>query len=198
MQQLLSRVPKHPVRCPCCRLRIDGKHVWDYRNCVACGAVFRVRRRYLLTTYLLALVISGCIAYAVGNRDSAFLSLTFLLVLPTAVGMWMVNVWLFPIDIAVVRTGWTPGDSESDQAIAAVFASLRDADPVLGREEPEAPASPLGEAKSDARERLPFSTLPDPPVSLEGIVIAIGFAALLAWHVYQALEPHLVSRTPGP
>jgi hypothetical protein len=57
---------------------------------------------------------------------------------------------------------------------------------------------PLDEAKGDAKERLPFSTLPDPPVSLEGIVIAIAFAALLAWHVYQALEPHLVSRTPGP
>lgn len=68
--------------------------------------------------------------------------------------------------------------------------------PVLGREEPEAPASLLEESKD-----IPPGRLPSPhrrtPVSLEAIAIAIAVTALIAWHLYAALEPHIsISRIP--
>lgn len=180
-----------PVRCPCCRLRIDGRHVWDYRNCAACGAVLKIRRHYFWTTYVLALVISGGIAFAVGNRGTALSSLAVLLVLPTFWGMLMINLRLFPADIDVVREGWTPGDSDKDRELEAVFESLRELDAVLGHEEPEAPALMLDASKESAPGRLAFSTPADPPISLEGIAIAIALATLVAWHLYAALEPHI-------
>ena len=179
-----------PVRCPCCRLRIDGQHVWDFRNCAACGAVFRVRRAFFSTTYLLALVISGGMAFAVGNRDRALLSLAALLLFPTLWAMVMISVRLFPLDITVVREGWTPGESEEEQELERVFEALREVDPVFGGEEPEVPAPALTESNDGAPGRLPLSAPVDPPVSLEGIVIALMFAALLGWHLYAALEPH--------
>ena len=137
-----------PVRCPSCRLRIDGNHVWVQRNCAACGAVFKVRRHYFWTMYVLALVVSGGVAFAIGNRGTALSSLAGLLVLPMFWGMLMINLRLFPADIKVVREGWTPGG------------------------------------------RLPLSTPKDPPVTFEGIAIAVALTALLAYHVYTAIEPH--------
>jgi len=184
-----------PVRCPCCRLRIDGQHVWDYRNCAACGAVFTIRRQYFASTYLLALVISGGMAFAIGNRGTALLSLAMLLLFPTLWAMVMIGVRLFPLDIAVVREGWTPGESDADREIEGVFESLREMDPVLGGEEPEVPAPALTESNDSTPGRLPLSAPVDPPVSLEGIVIAIMFAGLLAWHLYVALEPHFTGAT---
>ena len=71
MRHLLGLFPMKPVRCPCCRLRIDGEHVWVYRSCVVCGAALRIRRRFFWTTYVLAFVASGGIAFAVGNRGTA-------------------------------------------------------------------------------------------------------------------------------
>jgi hypothetical protein len=50
-------------------LRIDGRHVWDHRNCAACLAEFGIRRQYLWMTYVLALVVSVGIAFAIANRD---------------------------------------------------------------------------------------------------------------------------------
>jgi hypothetical protein len=47
----------------------------------------------------------------------------------------------------------------------------------------------LEESKDGVPGRLPLSTPPDPPVSFEGIAIAIAASALLAWHLYAALEP---------
>jgi len=109
----------------------------------------------------------------------------------------MINLRLFPVDIEVVREGWTPGDSDKDRELDGVFELLREMDPVLGWEEPEAPVSMLEESKDSAPCRLPLSTPPDPPVSLEGIAIAIAVAALVAWHLYAALEPRLnIGRTP--
>ena len=103
MQRLLSLIPMKPVRCPCCRLRIDGSHVFFHRSCPACGAGFRLRRRYLLTTYVLALAISGGIAFATGNRGSALISLASLLIFPTFWGMAVINLLLSPVDVAIVR-----------------------------------------------------------------------------------------------
>jgi hypothetical protein len=191
MQHLLSLFPMKPVRCPCCRLRIDGNHVWIHRSCAACAAVFRIRRHYFWTTYVLAVVVSLGLAFAIGNRGSALGSLAFLLLLPTFWGMLMINLRLFPADIAIVREGWTPGNSDNDRELEALFELLRELDPVLGSEEPEAPSSLLEESKDIARGRIPLSIPPDPPVSLEGIATAIAAAALVAWHLYAALEPHI-------
>ena len=68
-------------------------------------------RHYFWTTYLLALVFSGGIAFAIGNRGTALSSLALLLVLPTFWGILMINLRLFPVDIKVFREGWTPASS---------------------------------------------------------------------------------------
>lgn len=188
MQLLLNLFPMKPVRCPSCRLRIDGRHVWDNRNCAACGAIFKIRRHYFWTTYALALVISGGIAYAIGNRGTALSSLAVLLVLPTFWAMVMINLRLFPTDIVLVREGWTPGESEEDQELERMFESLRELDGVISLETPELPRA---ESTESSPGRLPLSTPPDRPISLEGIAIGIAVAALLAWHLYAAIEPHL-------
>jgi hypothetical protein len=73
-QSLLRLFPIKPVRCPCCRLRIDGTHVWIQRNCAACGALFTIRRAYFWTMYVLALVVSMGIAFALGTRGTALSS----------------------------------------------------------------------------------------------------------------------------
>ena len=188
MQQLLNLFPMKPVRCPSCHLRIDGRHVWDNRNCAACGAIFKIRRHYFWTTYLLALIFSFAIAYAIGNRGTALNSLALLLVLPTFWGMVMINLRLFPTDIVLVHEGWTPGDSEDDQELQRTFESLRELDAVISSEKPELPRA---ESIKSSPGRLPLSTPRRRPISLEGIAIAIAFAALLLWHLYAAIEPHL-------
>jgi hypothetical protein len=197
MRRLFSFLPMRPVRCPCCRLRIDGQHVWDNRNCAACGAVFAIRRGYLATTYVLAVVISGGVAFAIGNRDAALGSLAVLLLFPTLWAMVTISVRLFPLDVAVVREGWTPGDSDEDRELEGTFELLRELDLVLGGAEPDVPAPVLPESRDDAPGRPPLSSPVSPPISLEGIVIAIGFAALFAWHVYAALEPHFCVSPPA-
>ena len=111
--------------------------------------------------------------------------------------MLTISVRLFPLDVEVVRGGWTPGESDEDRELERFFDLLRELDPVLGGPEPEVPAPMLAESHNSAPGRLPLSAPLDPPVSLEGIVIAIAFAALLAWHLYAALEPHFnIGRTP--
>jgi hypothetical protein len=175
-----------PVRCPCCRLRIDGRHVWDNRNCAACGALFTISRHSFWTTYVLALVICSAVAYVIGHRGSAVMSLALLIVLPTFWGMMMINLRLFPADIKLVREGWTPGDSEEDQEIERMFESLRELDAVISAETPQFDRA---EPDESSPGRLPLSTPPPRPASLEGIAIAIAFAALIAWHFYAALEP---------
>lgn len=181
-----------PVRCPWCRVRIDGRHVWAHRSCAACGARLGIRRRYVLTTYLLALVVSACLAYAVGNRGSSFLSLASLLALPTFWGMLWLNAHLFPLDVKVLVPGWTPGDP-ADAEIAALFESVRESDLVISLAEPDIPAE-LPSASTDAAPGWQsLSTPKDPPVTFEGILIAIGFSALIAYHVYSAIAPHIES-----
>jgi hypothetical protein len=197
MRRFLDLVPMRPVRCPCCRLRIDGKHVWDHRNCAACLAVFKIRLRFLVTTYALAVAISGGLAFAIGNRDVALVSLAGLLLLPTFWAMLAISVRLFPLDIEVVRGGWRPGESDEDRELERSFDRLREIDPILGGPEPEAQAPMLAEPHDGAPGRLPLSAPLDPPISLEGIVIAIAFAALLAWNLYAAFAPHIgTGRTP--
>jgi hypothetical protein len=132
MQHLLSLFPIKPVRCPSCRLRIDGKHVWIHRSCAACGAVFKIRRHYFWTMYVLAVVASFGIAFAIGNRGTALSSLAVLLVLPTFWGMLMIKLRLFPVDIEIVREGWTPGDSDRDRELEHEFELLRELDPLVG------------------------------------------------------------------
>ena len=56
MQWLRDLAPMKPVRCPGCRLLIDGEHVWDRLSCPACTAVFKVRGHYVWSLYVLALV----------------------------------------------------------------------------------------------------------------------------------------------
>ena len=194
---LATLLPMRPVRCPCCRLRIDGRYIWDHRKCAACQAAFRIRRRFFVATYVLAAVISGCVAVAIGNRGVALGSQAVLLLIPTFWAMSVISVRLFPLEIEVVREGWTPGASDEDLEIERSFEQLRALDPILAGPEPEVPEPGAAESQDGAPGRLPLSAPPDPPVSLEGIVIAIAFAALLAWHLYAALEPHLgTGRTP--
>jgi hypothetical protein len=176
-----------PMRCPCCHLRNDGRHIWAYRNCLACGAQFRIRRLYFLTTYILAVAFSVGLASAVGNRGAAFSSMAMLLVLPTFGVMWVVNLVLFPTDVELIREGWTPGESEADRE----FELLRALDPVLGRGELDTPALVPVESTDETRGRLPLSTPREPPVTLEGIAIVIAVTGLLAYHVYTAIEPFL-------
>ena len=52
--------------------------------------------------------------------------------------MALTNLWLWPIDIAIVQEGWAP----------------------------------------------------DGPITFEGVAIALAFAALFAYRVYTAMEPH--------
>ena len=189
MDSLLSRIPMKPVRCPCCRLRIDGHHVFFHRTCAACGARFRLRRRYFLTTYVLAVAVSGGIASATGNRGTALTSLASLLLFPTLCGMVLTNLWLSPVDIAIVQEGWTPGDSEEDQELEREFELLRELDGVIGLAESESPAPLPGASTDDGR--LPLSVPRDGPITFEGIAIALAFAALVAYQVYLAVEPHL-------
>ena len=191
MERVLESVPAKPIRCPCCRLRIDGRHVWAYRNCVACGAQFTLRRLYFWTTYVLALVISFGLAFAVGNRGTALSSLALLLVLPTLWVMLAVNLWLFPTDIKLIREGWTPGESEADRELEREFESLRELDPVLRRLDSETLTLQPVESTDEAPGRLPLSIPKEPPLTLEGIVIVVAIAALLAYHVYTAIEPFL-------
>ena len=180
-----------PVRCPCCRLRIDGSHVWFLRRCAACNARFRIRGLYVVTLYIPALVASVGIAFAIGNRGRALFALVSLLLLPTFWGTLMLNLRLFPVDIVVERQGWTPGDSVEDQELERQFELLRELDPVLSWENPEMPASMLDASTDDAAGPMPLSTPRDSPVTLEGIVIAVAVAALLAATFYMAIEPHI-------
>ena len=190
MQHLLSLFPMRPVRCPCCRLRIDGKHIWIHRNCAACGAVFKIRWHYFWAIYVVAVVASFGIAFAIGNRGTALSSLAVLLVLPTFWGMLTINLRLFPVDIEIVREGWTPGDADIDRELEREFELLRVLDPVVGPAESEAPAPVLDESTDSAPGRLPLSTPKDPPVTFEGIAIAVALTALLAYDLYLAFEPH--------
>lgn len=195
MRDILNLLPARPVRCPCCRLRIDGQCFWDHRRCPACGATFRVRRYYFSTLYLLALVASIAIALAVGNRGAALASLAGLLLFPTLFAMVAISRRLFPPDIEVVVPGWSPGESEDDRELEREFELLRESDPVISLDESLAPPA-IEAPENDSPGRAPFSTPKDPPVTLEGVVIAIAFAALLAYHLYTAIEPHF-RRTPG-
>jgi hypothetical protein len=191
VERILESVPMKPIRCPCCRLRNDGRHIWAYRNCAACGAQFRIRRLYFLSTYTLAVAFSFALAFAVGNRGAAFSSLAMLLVLPTFWVMLVANLWLFPTDVELIREGWTPGESEADRELEREFESLRALDPVLRRGELETPALGPVESADEAPGRLPLSTPREPPVTLEGIAIVVAVTALLAYHVYTAIEPFL-------
>jgi hypothetical protein len=179
-----------PVRCPCCRLRIDGQHVWVNRSCVACGAQFSIGRHYFWTMYALALVASAGIAFAVGNRDYSLQALVGLIVLPVFWVLLMISLRLFPVDVGVVVEGWSPGDSEEDRALAREFDSLREIDPVLSWVEESTLANAQG-LDAGVAGPLPLSTPRDPPISFEGVAIAIAFAALLAYNAYLAIEPHI-------
>lgn len=152
MQRLLRLFPMKPVGCACCRLRSDGRHVWNYRNCAACGAVLKIRRHYFWTTYVLALVISGGIAFAVGNRGTALSSLAVLLVLPTFWGMLMINLRLFPADIA------PSGDRTSDRHGQT------------GQDPHRVAHSLLGRALPSMRQSFPAgggNIVPPPPICLQ-------------------------------
>jgi hypothetical protein len=151
----------------------------------------RIRRRYFVTTYVLAYPVSGGIAFAVGNRDTALISLATLLLLPIFWGMTVINLRLWPVDVAIDREGWTPGDSEADQELEREFELLRELDPVIGVAEWEPPAPLPGASTDDGPGRLPLSIPKDPPMTFEGIALALAFAALLAYEVYTAMEPHL-------
>jgi hypothetical protein len=141
-----------------------------------------------LTTYVLALVVSSGIAFAIWNRGAALISLAMLLLLPTLSGMALINLWLFPIDIAIERQGWAPGASDVDQETARALELLRELDPVIGVAEWEPPDPLLGAARDDAPGRLPLSMPKRPSITFEGVGIALAFAALLAYHLYTAFE----------
>jgi len=66
---------------------------------------------------VLALVVSGGIAFAIGNRGTALSSLAILLMLPTFLGMLVISLRLFPPDVDVAREGRATGDSDKDREL---------------------------------------------------------------------------------
>src|SRR5262245_16812850 len=165
VQRVLNLFPIKPVRCPGCGLRIDGNHVWTHRGCLACGAAFRIRWPYFWSVYILALVASFAIAFAIGNRGNALSSLAILLTFATFWGMLMMNLRLFPMDIEIVAVGWTPGDSDRDRELEREFELLRELDPVLSGPKWETLAPVLEESADGVPGRLPLSTPRDRPAT---------------------------------
>lgn len=186
MQWLRDLFPMKPVRCPGCRLRIDGEHVWDRLNCPACTAVFKIRGHYVWSLYALALAVSGATVYAFGARGHPLVSVTLWVTLPTARAMLAISRRLFPPDLEVVAAGWTPGDSESDQEIEQEFERLRELKAIVGPAPWDTPPPALGEWKDDTPGRSPFASPKGPAVTVEGVFIALILAALLAYHVFVA------------
>ena len=62
---------------------------------------------------------------------------------------------------------------------------------MIGVAEYEPPAPLPGASTDDGPGRLPLSVAKDGPITFEGIAIALAFAALFAYHIYMAMEPHL-------
>jgi hypothetical protein len=187
MRSLLALVPMKPVRCPCCRLLIEGEYVWAHRRCVVCESTFRIRWFYVWTNGLLAYVISLGIAYAVGKRGHALAALTGLAALPVFWGMVTISLRLFPPDIDVLHRGWTPGDSDADRALEAELETLRSRDVVFGWAEPATgPAGP-DDVDEMAPGRMPLPVPRDAPITFEGIAIAVALSGLLAYNVYLAV-----------
>jgi hypothetical protein len=187
MRSLPTLVPLKPVRCPSCRLLIDGAYVWAHRRCVVCGSTFRIRWFYVWTLGLLAYVISLGLAYAVGKRGHGLAALTGLAALPVFWGMVVISLRLFPPDIDVLVPGWSAGDSDADRELEAELDALRELDVVVGWEEPAVLAVAPDDAPGTSSGRLPLSMPKDTPVTFEGIAIAIALAGLLAYNVYLAV-----------
>jgi hypothetical protein len=177
MQSLIDRIPARPVRCPCCRLRIDGRYVFAYRRCVMCGSIFTLRFGYVWTNGALGFVGSLGLGYALGNQG-----LGALLALPVSLGMAAVSLWLFPLDVSLAVPGWTPGDSDADREVEASLHAVRERGLVFGYEEPETANLP-----DTTPGRTPFSTPGDRPVSFEAIAVGFAFAVWLAYMVYWAV-----------
>ena len=197
MQWLQDLFPMKPVRCPGCRLRIDGQHVWDRLTCPACDAVVNIRWHYVWTLYGLALAVSGAALYAFGVRGQPLASVTLWVTLPTARAMLAVSRRLNPPDVQIVAAGWTPGDSDDDRELELQFERLRELDVIVGPAPWEAPPPALGEWRDDSG-KSPLTALKGPPVTVEGVLVVIALGALLAYHVYVAIEPHIRGRTPTP
>lgn len=183
MQWLRDLFPMKPVRCPHCRLRIDGQHVWDRLDCPACTAVFKIPGHYVWTVYGLAVALSAATIYAFGVRRQ-LPSLMLLIGLPAGRAMLAINRRLFPPDLEVVDPGWTPGESEFDQEIEQQFERLRELEAVVGPAPWDTPPPALGEWKDDTRS--PFASPKGPSVTVEGVVIVLILAALLVYHVFVA------------
>jgi hypothetical protein len=191
LQWLRDLFPMKPVRCPICRLRIDGQHVWDRLTCPACEAVFRVHWSYVGTLYGLALAVSGATVYALGVRGRLFAYVTLWVTLPTARAMLAISRRVFPPDLEVVAAGWTSGDSEEDAEIEGQFERLRELDAIVGPAPWDSPPPALGEWRDDTPGRSPFAPLKGPAVTVRGVIAILALAALLAYNVYLAIEPHV-------
>ena len=191
MQWLRDLAPLKPVRCPGCRLWIDGEHAWDRLSCPACGTVFKIRWFYVGMLYVLALAVSGATVYALGVRGHLLASVTLWVTLATSRAMLAISRRLFPPDLEVVAAGWSPGDSDEDQAIEQQFQRLRDVDAIVGPAPWDTPPPALGEWRDDTPGRSPFAPMKGPPVTVEGVLLVIAMAALLAYYLYVAIEPHV-------
>jgi hypothetical protein len=191
VQWLHDLFPMKPVRCPGCRLRIDGEHAWDRLSCPACGTVFNIRWFYVGSLYVLALTVSGATVYALGVRGHLLASVALWVALPTARAMLAISRRMFPPDLEIVAAGWTPGDSEDDQEVEQEFERLRELNAIVGPAPWDAPPPALGEWKDDTPGRSPFAPLKGPPVTVEGVLLVIALAALLAYHLYVAIGPHV-------
>lgn len=186
MQWLRDVFPMKPVRCPGCRLRIDAWHVWNRLSCPACEAVFQIPGHYVWTMYALGIALSAATLYALVGVRRQLPSLILLVGLPTARAMLAINRRLFPPDLEIVEPGWTPGDSEDDQEVERQFERLRELEAIVGPAPWNVPPPALGEWRDDTPGRSPFAPLIGPSVTVEGVVLALVFAALLAYNVYAA------------
>lgn len=163
--------------------------MWDNRSCFACGARLAIRRRFVITAIVVAHVIGFGVAWVVGHRGDALRALAFLLVWPACAVVLLVNLALFPADVQLTTPGWEPGDSDEDRELEEVFETLRRLDVVVGPELDQQPLPIIDSGNDHMPGPLPLSTPKDPPISLEGIGIAIAVSAAVAYNLYTALEP---------
>jgi hypothetical protein len=164
-----------------CGVQISWRYASGEFDCPACGCGLKITRRYFRSLYAISLVAAAGIAYAIGLRDEALQAAVVLLVFPTFMLVAIINVRIFPPEVEVsgdVRRILHPGEPEDPSIPAAPIILGADSDAVVPGE-----SMSIGEA---VRRTLPFTSLPR---TMEGRVIALAFALLFVFTVYQAAEP---------
>jgi len=165
-----------PVKCPMCGVEISWRYVYGTFNCPACGCGLKLRPRYFRALYAVGLVIAFGVAYAMGLRDRAQQAAVAFLVLPILILIQMINLRLFPPEVEI------SGD---------VRGILHSAEP----QDPSIPPDPfvIAAVPADDAQRVAPRVFnrPSMPRSMEGWVIAAGFAAVFAYAAYEVAEPFI-------